>query len=66
MGDYKVRYSECDGKQKVVHTQEVPEYRKEFVFPEKTPVTETIFIVNDGERLVMMLADEYQGGGKNS
>lgn len=50
--------SAYDGKQKVVHTQKVPEYRKEFVFPAEIPVTETVFIVDDGEHLIMMLADE--------
>lgn len=59
------RLSECGGKQKIVHTQDVPEYRKEFVFPDETPVTETVLIVDDGECLVMMPADETYVKKKN-
>ena len=51
--------SEDKGKQKIKHTQEVPEYSKEYVFNTGTPVTAKIFVIDDKTHSTMLLANEY-------
>ena len=51
--------SEANGRQRIKHTQEEPEYYKEYVFDIDIPVTEKIFVIDDGTHSTMLLANEY-------
>ena len=52
--------SEKDGFQKIVHTQECPPYRKEYLFSPFFPVvTAKIYIINDETHATMLFANEY-------
>lgn len=54
------RLSEQAGRQKIVHTQEQPDYKDEILVPIYGHLVETkIFIVDDGDHSTMMLAEEY-------
>ena len=52
-----------EGKQRIIHTSEEPEYKKEYVIQVEEPVTTKIYIIEDdyGDKLVetMLLAEEY-------
>ena len=48
-----------NGKQKIVHEQEQPEYRKEHLFPAGDPITAKIFVIDDETHTTMLLAEEY-------
>lgn len=52
-----------EGKQKIIHTSEEPEYKKEYVIEVEKPVTTKIYIIEDdfSTHLVetMLLAEEY-------
>ena len=48
-----------NGKQKIVHEQEQPEYRKEYLFPADEPVNAKIFVIDDETHSTMLLAEEY-------
>lgn len=50
-----------DGKkfQKIVHSQEVPEYRKEYIIEFDRPIEKKIFVIDDGDHSTMLLAEEY-------
>lgn len=50
------------GMQKIVHRQEQPEYRLEYVITEEItpkPVNVKIFVIDDGVHCTMLLAEEY-------
>lgn len=50
------------GMQKIVHRQEQPEYRLEYVITEEItpkPVNAKIFVIDDGDHCTMLLAEEY-------
>ena len=51
--------SEANGRQRIKHTQEEPEYYKEYVFDIDIPITEKIFVIDDGTHSTMLLANEY-------
>lgn len=51
--------STYNGRQRIKHTQEVPEYNREFFFDTDCPVTEKIFVIDDGTHSTMLLANEY-------
>ena len=59
--DYLQGFSlSCDnGRQRITHTQEVPEYRKEYVFNTDKPVTAKIFVIDSKTYSTMLLANEY-------
>lgn len=49
-----------DGEKQIIkHTQEVPEYSREYCFEFEEPVTEKIFVIDDGTHSTMLLANEY-------
>ena len=48
-----------DGKQKIEHVQEEPEYRKEYLLCADTLFIGKIFVIDDGQHSTMMLAEEY-------
>lgn len=49
-----------DGKQKIIHTQEQPEYKREYLLQTDAPILfEKVFVIDDGTHSTMMLASEY-------
>lgn len=48
-----------DGRQRIKHTQEVPEYSKEYVISTENPITEKVFVIDDKTQSTMILANEY-------
>ena len=48
-----------NGRQRIKHSQEVPEYSKEYVFDTDMPITEKIFVIDDETHSTMILANEY-------
>ncbi len=48
-----------DGRQRIRHTQELPEYSKEYVIFIENPVTEKVFVIDDKTHSTMILANEY-------
>ena len=48
-----------NGKQKIVHEQEQPEYRMEYLFPADEQVNAKIFVIYDETHSTMLLAEEY-------
>ena len=53
------RLSSSDGKQMIVHEQEQPEYKKEYLLSLDKPVTAKVYVIDDGDHCTMLLADEY-------
>ena len=49
-----------DGKQKITHIQEQPEYKREHLIVSDAPVfIGTIFVIDDEDHSTMLLAEEY-------
>jgi len=46
-------------KQKIIHIQELPEYRKEHVISGSTTITTKLFVIDDGDHSTLLLAEEY-------
>ena len=55
------RLSNKDGKQKIIHIQEEPEYHSEIVVAFSCPPVDNkkVFVIDDGAHSTMMLAEEY-------
>ena len=53
------RLSAESGKQKITHSQEEPDYCKEYLFPSEEPITAKIFVIEDETHTTMLLAEEY-------
>ena len=52
--------TESDGKQKIIHIQEEPEYKREYLIKMDTPFfIGKIFVVDDETHSTMLLAEEY-------
>ena len=51
--------SSDNGRQRIIHSQEIPEYQKEYVLNVGSPVTEKIFVIDDKTHSTMLLANEY-------
>ena len=45
--------------QAITHSSEESEYRKTYLIPSDTPITETLYIIDDGDHCTMLLAEEY-------
>lgn len=45
--------------QKIIHSQEEPEYRKEYILEFADPVETKIFVIDDEDHSTMLLAEEY-------
>ena len=45
--------------QSIVHSSEEPEYRKVYMIPSDAPITEKLYIIDDGDHSTMLLANEY-------
>jgi len=46
-------------QQKIIHTQEEPDYRYEFCFKSDSPVNAKIFVIDEETHSTMLLASEY-------
>ena len=51
--------SNDNGKQRIIHEHEQPEYRKEYLFPSENPVTAKVYVIDDETHSTMLLAEEY-------
>ena len=45
--------------QSIAHRSEVPEYRKVYLIPSENPITEKLYIIDDGDHSTMLLSSEY-------
>ena len=45
--------------QSITHSSEKPEYRMEYLIPTDSPITEKLYIIDDGDHSTMLLASEY-------
>ena len=45
--------------QHITHTSENPEYKMEYLIPSEKPITEKVYVIDDGDHSTMLLADEY-------
>ena len=48
-----------NGRQRVIHTQEVPEYKREYVFNTGTAINAKIYVIDAGTYSTMLFAQEY-------
>lgn len=49
-----------EGKQKILHSQEVPEYQREYLFTADAPFfIGKVFVIDDESHSTMLLAEEY-------
>jgi hypothetical protein len=53
------RLSESNGKQKIVHEQEVPEFKREYLLAFPEPINAKVYVSDDGDHCTMLLAEEY-------
>jgi len=44
---------------KIVHTQECPDYRKEYLLLSDVPITAKIYVINDETHATMLFCEEY-------
>lgn len=51
--------SEKDGKQRIIHTQEEPEYEKEYVLNLNPITTGKVFVIDDKTHSTMLMNYEY-------
>ena len=47
------------GNQRVIHEQEEPEYKEEYILASDKPFVGKLFVIDDGDHSTMMLAEEY-------
>ena len=45
--------------QSIIHSSEQPKYRKVYMIPSDRPITEKLYIIDDGDHSTMLLASEY-------
>ena len=45
--------------QSIIHTSEQPKYRMEYLIPSYAPITEKLYIIDDGDHSTTLLASEY-------
>ena len=48
-----------NGRQKIVHKQVEPQYKREYYLPCEQALTAKIFVINDDIYATMLFADEY-------
>ena len=48
-----------NGQQKILHSQECPEYSKEYLIPCTAPISGKIFVIDDETHSTMLFAEEY-------
>jgi len=47
------------GMQSITHRSEEPAYRKVYLIPSEVPITEKLFVIDDGDHSTMLLSSEY-------
>ena len=47
------------GKLRIVHTQECPDYRKEYLLMLDVPITAKLYVINDETHATMLICEEY-------
>ncbi len=47
------------GMQRISHTSEQPEYHREYLIPSDAPITQKLYVIDDGDHSTMLLASEY-------
>lgn len=52
-------FSQKDGKQKITHIQEEPEYKQEYLLKDAPIFIGKIFVIDDETHSTMLLAEEY-------
>ena len=52
-------FSQKDGKQKITHIQEEPEYKREYLLKDAPIFIGKIFVIDDKTHSTMLLAEEY-------
>lgn len=45
--------------QSITHSSEEPEYRQVYMIPSEHPITEKLYIIDDGDHSTMLLSSEY-------
>jgi len=45
--------------QSITHRSEEPEYRKVYLLPSDAPITEKVYVIDDGDHSTMLLSSEY-------
>lgn len=45
--------------QSITHRSEEPEYRMVYMIPSEKPITEKLYVIDDGDHSTMLLAEEY-------
>ena len=45
--------------QSITHRSEDPEHKMEYLIPSDTPITEKLYIIDDGDHSTMLLSSEY-------
>lgn len=45
--------------QSIIHSSEEPEYRQVYMIQSDRPITEKLYIIDDGDHSTMLLASEY-------
>jgi len=45
--------------QRITHTSENHEYKMEYLIPSEKPITEKVYVIDDGDHSTMLLAEEY-------
>lgn len=53
------RLSDFNGKQRVIHEQEIPEYKREYLLAVTEPINAKVYVIDDGDHSTMLLAEEY-------
>jgi hypothetical protein len=45
--------------QKIIHEQEQPVYKKEYIIPSEHPVNLKVYVIDDEDHSTMLLSSEY-------
>ncbi|MGN0631926.1 MAG: DUF960 domain-containing protein [Ruminococcus sp.] len=53
------RLSDFNGKQRIIHEQEIPEYKREYLLVVNEPINQKVYVIDDGDHSTMLLAEEY-------
>lgn len=51
--------SDVGNMQRITHTSENPEYKMEYLTPSDAPITQKVYVIDDGDHSTMLLAEEY-------
>lgn len=58
---FKLSHLEVEGKskQKIIHSQELNDYYKEYVIDVQSPVNASLYVIDNGDHCTLLLAEEY-------